>query len=410
MILTMRRGAPSILYRKFTGAEGKQASHFGENREELLVMNRVRAGNVLFVALGCIAVLADVGARPPDASTVAAVRSGDFGRSHVSVRVDAITPPPYGVADSKPLAARDATLIAAIDYLPDCGTICSLATPNIFAAQRPTSIAVLDYFTMQPVYNAIYSIDGIPNSLNGTGIQAVVFPSITGGVHPMIIGAPNYAVYHNGVQPGDTASILLFPVSGAIQAWVNQVNLDRQANGVWNGLLALDNGLTIAAFYHAADMAKYGYFAHFDPYQGLGPSDRVQRLGENIGAGENIAEAGTWQAAEQAFMREKQWLANQDKSDCPATLSADGYQAAQAANKTPEELVGHFCNIVNPNYTWIGLGISTNEYVQDFAAVSGTTDPLQTNPGWTFIPNRNATLIHIPDFYEEAGLPWEAFQ
>jgi hypothetical protein len=374
-------------------------------------MRKLRSGNVLFVVSCCVTILSNVGAQPPEASIVAAaVPSSDFESSNASVRVDAITPPPDDVAIPKLLAARDALLAAAVP-LPDCGTICDMATPNIFGNPKTTSIAVLDYFTMQPVYNAIYSIDGIPNSLSGSGIQDDVFPTtLTAGVHPMIIGAPNYAVYHNGVQPGDKASILLFPVSGAIQAWVNQVNLDRQLNGVWNGLLALDNGLTIAAFYHAADMAKYGYFNHFDPFQNLGPTDRVQRLGENILVGENIARAGTWQAAEQAFMNEKRWLANQDKSDCPETLSAAGQNEATAENKTPQELVGHFCNIVNPNYTWIGLGISTNQYVQDFAGAAGTTDPLQLYPGWTFIPNISATLIHLPDFYEAAGLPWEAFQ
>jgi len=390
----------------------KQASHFPANGKEPSVMRKVRARNVLFIGSCCIAVLINVGSGQPQASTVAAVRSDASDRSNASVRVDAITPPPGGGGTRKPWDARDAFVVAAADYLPDCGVLCALATPNIFAAPSTTTIAVLDYFTMQPVYNAVYSIDGMPTSSTGSGTQDIVFPSTTlaAGLHQMIIGAPSYAVYHNGVQAGDKASILLFPVSGAIQAWLNQVNLDRQANGVWDGLLALDNGLTIAAFYHAADMAKYNYFAHYDPFQNLSPTDRVQRLGENIAAGENIALAGTWQDAETAFMNEKQWLANKDKSDCPATLSAAGQNEATAEGKTPEELVGHFCNIVNPDYTWIGLGISTNEYVEDFSNESGTTDPLQAFPGWTVIPNQSANLIHLPDFYEAAGLPWEAFE
>jgi Cysteine-rich secretory protein family len=372
-------------------------------------MRKIRASNAFFVASCCIALVADVGAWHPEAPNVAAVRLVDSDEANVSVRVDAMTPPTGGAIPDM-FATPDASTVA-IDYLPDCGTLCSLATPNLFPAQSNTTIKVLDYFTVQPVFHAIYSIDGIPSSLTATGIQDIVFPAgLSGGVHAMVIVAPSYAVYHNGVNSGDTASILLFPISGAIQEWLTQVNLDRQANGVWNGLIALDDGLTIAAFYHAADMAKYTYFAHVDPFQNLGPTDRVQRLGENIGVGENIAKAGTWQAAEAAFMNEKQWLANQDKSDCPATLSGAGFAAAANAGKTPAEFVGHFCNIVNSSYTWIGLGISTNLYVQDFADAPGTTDPLQTYPAWTVIPDQTAPLIHLPDFYEAAGLPWEAFQ
>ncbi len=116
---------------------------------------------------------------------------------------------------------------------------------------------------------------------------------------------------------------------------VELMNADRRANGLSD--LKVSSAVTAVARSHAQDMVNRKFFSHSNP-DGKTPSDRLKAAGISYSAvGENIAENTSVQAAETAFMNSS----------------------------------GHRANILNSNYTTVGIGVAYdsagNVYVvQDF--------------------------------------------
>lgn len=116
---------------------------------------------------------------------------------------------------------------------------------------------------------------------------------------------------------------------------VELINADRRANGLSD--LKVSSAVTAVARSHAQDMVNRKFFSHSNP-DGKTPSDRLKAAGISYSAvGENIAENTSVQAAETSFMNSS----------------------------------GHRANILNSNYTTVGIGVAYdsagNVYVvQDF--------------------------------------------
>lgn len=87
--------------------------------------------------------------------------------------------------------------------------------------------------------------------------------------------------------------------------------------------MSLDMALTSLAQNHSNDMVKRGFFGHINP-SGLGPQDRARIANLGYGVGENVAK------------------------------NIDLREGHERLCRSP----GHLENIVNPNYTRVGLGIS----------------------------------------------------
>lgn len=110
-------------------------------------------------------------------------------------------------------------------------------------------------------------------------------------------------------------------VNAAEQQALKLMNADRAASGL--PALKLNNKLTVLARDYAQDMIDRDFFSHYNP-EGQSPFDRMQQYG--IGyhyAGENLAINRSVEAAENAFMNS----------------------------------AGHRANILNANYSEIGIGV-----------------------------------------------------
>lgn len=105
------------------------------------------------------------------------------------------------------------------------------------------------------------------------------------------------------------------------QLAVNLMNQDRAANGL--PALKVNSQLTRLAEKYALDMANRGFFSHYNP-EGQSPFDRMKQAGISYKyAGENLAINTSVSSAETAFMHS----------------------------------AGHRANILNANYTEIGIGV-----------------------------------------------------
>ena len=121
-------------------------------------------------------------------------------------------------------------------------------------------------------------------------------------------------------QPPTTTSGLTADEAKAFQL----LNADRAANGL--PALKLNMSLVRLAENYAQDMINRGYFSHYNP-EGQSPFDRMQKAGISYNAaGENLAINTNVTAAETAFMNSS----------------------------------GHRANILNSNYTEVGVGVRTN--------------------------------------------------
>ena len=124
-------------------------------------------------------------------------------------------------------------------------------------------------------------------------------------------------------------------VTAAEQKAVELLNTDRRANGLSD--LKVSSALTVVARSHAQDMVARNFFSHTNP-DGKTLSDRLKQAGISFSAaGENIAENISVQATETSLMNSS----------------------------------GHRSNILNSNYTTVGIGVAFdnegNVYVvQDF--------------------------------------------
>lgn len=109
--------------------------------------------------------------------------------------------------------------------------------------------------------------------------------------------------------------------SSEVQQAFTLLNQDRAKNGL--SALKLNTKLSNLADSYAADMISRNYFSHYNP-EGQSPFDRMQEAGISYTyAGENLAVNTSVAAAETAFMNSS----------------------------------GHRANILNTNYTEVGLGV-----------------------------------------------------
>lgn len=145
----------------------------------------------------------------------------------------------------------------------------------------------------------------------------------------------NGTVNSGSTTTGTTSSTSSANVATAEKNAVELMNADRRANGLSD--LKVSSTVTAVARSHAQDMVNRKFFSHSNP-DGKTPSDRLKAAGISYSAvGENIAENISVQAAETSFMNSS----------------------------------GHRANILNSNYTTIGIGVAYdsagNVYVvQDF--------------------------------------------
>lgn len=113
------------------------------------------------------------------------------------------------------------------------------------------------------------------------------------------------------------------PANGNVeeQQALDLLNADRRANGL--SPLRMNAQLTALAEDYAQDMINRGFFSHTNP-EGQSPFDRMRQRGISYGyAGENLAINSSIHNAEDAFMNSP----------------------------------GHRANILNSNYTQVGLGV-----------------------------------------------------
>lgn len=147
--------------------------------------------------------------------------------------------------------------------------------------------------------------------------------------------ANNNGTVNSGSTTTGTTSTSSANVATAEKNAVELMNADRRANGLSD--LKVSSAVTAVARSHAQDMVNRKFFSHSNP-DGKTPSDRLKAAGISYSAvGENIAENTSVQAAETAFMNSS----------------------------------GHRANILNSNYTTVGIGVAYdsagNVYVvQDF--------------------------------------------
>lgn len=105
------------------------------------------------------------------------------------------------------------------------------------------------------------------------------------------------------------------------QQAVNLLNADRAASGL--PALRVNSQLTGLAEDYAQEMINRNFFSHTNP-EGQSPFDRMRQRGISFGyAGENLAINSSVADAETAFMNSS----------------------------------GHRANILNPNYTQVGIGV-----------------------------------------------------
>lgn len=122
-------------------------------------------------------------------------------------------------------------------------------------------------------------------------------------------------------------------LTAAEQQMFDLINRDRAAAGL--PALKIDMRLVRAARIKSQDMKDKGYFAHTAP-DGTTPWDLMKAQGVTYkAAGENIAH---------------------------------GQRDAAAAEKAFMNSPGHRANILNKNYTHVGIGIVGNYYTQEFAS------------------------------------------
>lgn len=124
-------------------------------------------------------------------------------------------------------------------------------------------------------------------------------------------------------------------LSSQEQKMINLVNSERKKNGLTP--YKVDSELTRVARIKAQDMVKNNYFSHYSPTYGS-PFEMMDHFGiEYVRAGENIA----------------------------------GNQSVEGAHRSLMNSSGHRQNILNPNFTHIGIGIKESDrygyiYVQMF--------------------------------------------
>lgn len=155
--------------------------------------------------------------------------------------------------------------------------------------------------------------DSSPNG-STAGVNATVAPSKASEPAPAPV-----AVKTPARTPAQAPSS---QIKAAEQRAFDLLNADRRANGL--PALKLNGPLVVLAENYGRDMIQRNFFSHYNP-EGQSPFDRMRNHGISYRyAGENLAINSSVEAAERAFMNSP----------------------------------GHRANILNPNYTEVGVGVT----------------------------------------------------
>lgn len=161
--------------------------------------------------------------------------------------------------------------------------------------------------------------------LLGLGLLGVIFSRGDNNVEASpakLPGNPAYASNQANTAQQSPPDISISGFTADEQRAFNLVNADRVANGLPR--LKPNATSTVVARSHAQDEIARKFFAHDNP-DGLSAFDRMRAAGISYKyAGENLAINRSVDAAEQAFMNSP----------------------------------GHRANILNPNYTELGIGVA----------------------------------------------------
>jgi uncharacterized protein YkwD len=117
----------------------------------------------------------------------------------------------------------------------------------------------------------------------------------------------------------------------------DKTNAERKACGLHE--LTWDSNLANTAREHSVDMAQNGFFSHVN-LKGEGPTDRARRNGLVMGIGENIGKMPTGNIAGIGYI-----------SHNPDSVSTAQVQSWM-------ESPGHRSNMLYPQYTQLGVGVS----------------------------------------------------
>jgi uncharacterized protein YkwD len=198
----------------------------------------------------------------------------------------------------------------------------SLVTSIITLTLLSTSIATVAAAT--PIYySANYAVKQLTSSSGGVVRIRYIIPRFRYAGQTTTYTTPSQTSGSTG-----TSNSTSQPQTGTAsytseeQQALALLNADRAANGLQP--VKLNAQLTALAESYVKDMINRGYFAHNNP-EGLSPFDRMRQAGISYRyAGENLAINKTITGAESAFMSSS----------------------------------GHRANILNGNYTQVGIGVA----------------------------------------------------
>ena len=162
--------------------------------------------------------------------------------------------------------------------------------------------------------------------VNKESIELLTPPIIYNDYTLVPLRAVSEAAGANVSWDGDTRSVYITTEESEFDEWAQRVlvltNNERIKRNL--GILRWDDTLAELAVKHCTDMAERGYFAHDTP-EGVTPFDRMKAAGVSYYiAGENVA-AGQYSPENVV----KEWM----------------------------ESEGHRANILNPDFTRIGIGV-----------------------------------------------------
>lgn len=301
-------------------------------------------------------------------------------------------PLPPVTATPAPLSASSTTDLPTVT--PNALGPISTSTASPLPSAEPTgtpvaggvSGMVLDRDNGRPLENAVIVLahemyatatppDKVSDGVVGTTAADGSFhlQGVVPGTYPIEVYAPGHIAIHQQITIANSQSVLpAFHTSHLTpeeQNWLNQVNRDRASWGA--PALVADEAIVEAARMRTSTMADNGVFSHDClPNQKnclSGPAAEIahgafQAGGENIGA----QNEGTWRDVESGMLAE--W-----------ERCSPGVRKPHINGCSFSEDTGHFLNIVNRSYHFVGVaahhhgrsfdvsyGPSTDYYAMEF--------------------------------------------
>lgn len=259
---------------------------------------------------------------------------------------------------------RDARFLHAFGALAFfCSTLLCAAQPALASSALRGRVVCLE--TGKPLAHA--TVVMTEDVIVGTTIPAGAATGVTAddgtftlshvsGSHLAVFANDGHAVLHKRLMLADgltsVGDLALANPSASERGWLALVNADRAKYGA--PPLLFDAAALVAARGYANAMAGNGQYAH----EGADGSTHVsryaaaggvpsRRLGENIDtlATDFTATPATFRAAEARFMAESKNCA--ERASC-----------AYVDDPTGVRTTGHFLNLTDPSYVWVGLGIA----------------------------------------------------